>query len=631
MTDDWRWLIGRDAPPETTQLRIGQLETGLAGLDLVDLRFGDMMILRRLAIRVRGAAWETLPHLDQKAEIRTTDDRTEIALSANNRGAGVALAWRATIQIDRGGTLDCAFEGRALGDTTYNRIGVVALFPLTIAGRPYRARQAVSSSGGRLPSLVDPQAIRDGVEFPLFPAFDHLEIDLTDGFSLTAELSGDLFEMEDQRNWTDGTFKLYSTPLSVPVPMGLKKGDALRQGLRLSFAGAPPARGDKANDTAVVLTCGEMLERTLPPLGIALDRDGHEPDAAELSLLRSLGLAHLHAAIATKPGDEDTLALAGRRASQLGCLLELALVFPADRDDIGPALAALAPRLAALPVVRLLLLPEGETVTPAGWLDQARAALGDRYPLVIGTGADFVELNRRRPRLSGSAGVAYAVNPQVHDDDDRALVQSFAGQRATVMTVRSFTPGAPVHVGPITLKPRSVGSPVRSRGGLPVDVDPRQATAFGAAWVAASAKHLAEAGAASLTFFESTGWRGVIERTQGTPLPDLFPSAPGTPFPAFHVLARLTRLQGAEIVACISAAPERVEALVVAGGNRWEALIWSLAPAPLGATLSGVRSARYRFDRLTPAGWVEGAAASPVRNELAIDLSPYELVALVAL
>ena len=29
---------------------------------------------------------------------------------------------------------------------------------------------------------------------------------------------GDIFEMEDQRNWTDASYKIYSTPLRLPFP-----------------------------------------------------------------------------------------------------------------------------------------------------------------------------------------------------------------------------------------------------------------------------------------------------------------------------------------------------------------------------------------------------------------------------
>ena len=35
--------------------------------------------------------------------------------------------------------------------------------------------------------------------------------------------NGETFEMEDQRNWTDASFKTYCTPLSLPYPIKIIK------------------------------------------------------------------------------------------------------------------------------------------------------------------------------------------------------------------------------------------------------------------------------------------------------------------------------------------------------------------------------------------------------------------------
>ena len=42
-------------------------------------------------------------------------------------------------------------------------------------------------------------------------------------------------------------------------------------------------------------------------------------------------------------------------------------------------------------------------------------------------------------------------------------------------------------------------------------VDVRQASLLGSAWTATALKHLAEAGAASVTWYETAGWRGIVE------------------------------------------------------------------------------------------------------------------------
>jgi hypothetical protein len=68
-------------------------------------------------------------------------------------------------------------------------------------------------------------------------------------------------------------------------------------------------------------------------------------------------------------------------------------------------------------------------------------------------------------------------------------------------------------------------------------VDVRQATLLGAAWTVAMLQALFEGGVESVTLFETTGWRGVMETPEGSPKDSGFPSTPGGVFPLYHVLA----------------------------------------------------------------------------------------------
>jgi hypothetical protein len=83
---------------------------------------------------------------------------------------------------------------------------------------------------------------------------------------------------------------------------------------------------------------------------------------------------------------------------------------------------------------------------------------------------------------------------------------------------------------------------------LPWEVDPRQPSLFCGAWTLGSVKALAEAGAASLTYFETVGWRGLFERDVGCPLPALFASTPGMVFPVYATFAALRECAGGELV-----------------------------------------------------------------------------------
>src|SRR5208283_3403510 len=90
---------------------------------------------------------------------------------------------------------------------------------------------------------------------------------------------------------------------------------------------------------------------------------------------------------------------------------------------------------------------------------------------------------------------------------------------------------------------------------LPPTVDPRLASLVAAVWACCSIGYLARAGAASATYFQTTGWLGVMELTTGSPLPDKFPSRPGMVFPVWHVLADVGDYAGGNCLPIIVGEP----------------------------------------------------------------------------
>ena len=50
-----------------------------------------------------------------------------------------------------------------------------------------------------------------------------------------------MFEMEDQRNWSDASYKTYSRPLSLPFPYPIAAGERVRQSVWIGVKEAAPA------------------------------------------------------------------------------------------------------------------------------------------------------------------------------------------------------------------------------------------------------------------------------------------------------------------------------------------------------------------------------------------------------
>jgi hypothetical protein len=260
-----------------------------------------------------------------------------------------------------------------------------------------------------------------------------------------------------------------------------------------------------------------------------------------------------------------------------------AVLFVSDaaRTELGEFVKVVADA----PVARWMIFHRQEKTTSRQWIAIAKEYLKESSsaPVGSGTNAYFTELNRERPALDVSDFVVYSLNPQVHAFDNRSIVETLPAQAQTLRAAQQFACGKPVIVSPVTLRPRynadasgAVQMPAFNE--LPPNVDPRQLSLLGAAWTLASVKHLAQAGAASLTYYETAGWRGVMESEQGSPRPQLFPSRPGCVFPLYHVLADAAEYTGGEVVASYSNKPLIVESLVLQQGNKSTFLLANFTP-----------------------------------------------------
>jgi hypothetical protein len=159
---------------------------------------------------------------------------------------------------------------------------------------------------------------------------------------------------------------------------------------------------------------------------------------------------------------------------------------------------------------------------------------------------------------------------------------------------------------------------------------------FAAAWTLGSIKQLAEGGAASVTYYETTGWRGIKETDCGCPNPELFLSAPGVVFPVYHVFADIVDLKTADLITCSSGDPLRVQGLALSIGGSVHLLVANLTAETQTCTvqpLKGDRAAVRSLDTNT----APQAMAQPLRfrsqrcwisltsSALTLALAPYSV------
>jgi hypothetical protein len=570
---------GRDEPlPERVALQAGPVSLFYDGGDLRYLRLGNREIIRRIYVAVRDRNWGTVPAKLSNVNVINQRDSFRIFYEAEHREGNIHFVWRAEIQGEASGRILFTMDGQARSTFLKNRIGFCVLYPIReCAGAACRARRA----DGTLLQLHFPRLVAR--EQPVAGMYDLIGFahEAVPGRWVELQLSGDRFEMEDQRNWIDASYKLYCTPLRLPHPVEIRAGQRLNQQVALEITGS--SRVQAVTDSPMVeIEVDPKSSRPLPKLGLGVSslKDAWSQTAKER--LSQLTLAHLRVDLRlSSPDWKEELARAATEANDLSLPLEVALILPKEWHVLWPEVRVLL-RQVPRGIARFLVFGEAEKGTSARALGLARQHLADfRLPIGVGTNADFHQLNQARPPDTAADFVAWSMNPQVHAFDLASIVETPEAIRPQIESAREYFPQKPLVVSPITLKPRfnpvatSPEAPVPV-GDLPPQVDPRQMSLFGAAWTLAAYKYLAEAALESVTFYETVGWRGVLEADNGPPLPEKFLSVSRGVFPMYHLFVDIAEFSAGEFLAVTSARPLAVNAIGLRKNGRMVVLLANL-------------------------------------------------------
>ena len=554
-------------------------------------------MLRAVYGAVRDENWNTVLGRCEIKSLHQEADGFELVFDVRCQQDAIRYAWRGKI-TGWGGTLEFRFDGRSESTFRRNRIGLCVLHPLVECVGQRCRTQATDGvwREGAFPDSISPhQPFRDLRALAWRPA---------DRFLAELEFEGDVFETEDQRNWTDASFKTYGTPLDQPYPVAVVPGEEVRQCVRLHVsaeAAAPSAlAGSAPADDRVVTVHMESGDAVgdFPALGLGLgDEEGSTLTPGECEHLRVLGLNHLRVNLHfCRPDWQTRLREARETAAVVGVRLQCAL-FLTDLAEVE--LDAFKGAVKPTEVERCLIFREGEKSTSPRWHHSAQAVLAPLgYRLATGTDAYFTEINRERPPRD--AAVCYSFNPQVHAGDDRSVMETLEAQPDTVASAREFCDDALV-LTTITLRPRFNPNATSTETGpepadvLPPTVDPRQRALFGAAWTAGTLAQLAPlARVASLTFFEAVGWRGVMAReTEPELVRRLFGSRAGELYPVYHVFRALAGV--CTVLAARVSHPSRVR--VLAGrkpDGELVCLVVNTTPDPQTIAFHGPADARRR-------------------------------------
>ena len=581
-------LYGSSAPlPVSRSFQAGPLTLVYECGSLRYICYKDIEILRMIYSAVRDHNWGTVPARMYNEEIRTAGQSFHITYQADYRENDINFTAVYSISGTEDGRMRFHMQGKALTAFKKNRIGFCMLHPVNeCIGQTCRITHPNGEiSEGLFPTSISPHQPFKGIQ----------SMQWNPGPGVTADLhcSGDVFEMEDQRNWTDASYKTYCTPLEKPFPVTLSKGDLVEQTVELRIYIAPNARVSGNQLNGVVFSAGTRHIGQIPHIGLSQSSMRSDLTSAETQLLRALKLDHLRADIKLYSDNWKTSLLAARTcAGKIGVPLDIALYPAPDVKESVKEFAWLC-NTEKLNIKFIRLFSYDSKSTDTETLQLAVPLLRDLLPRVeIGAGTDcfFTELNRERTPVNLIDFLTFSINPQVHAFDIQSLTETLEAQKYVVESAREFAGGRDIHVSPVTLKmrfnPNATGpDPEPQPDELPSDVDTRQLSLYGAGWTLGSLKYLIESGADALTYFETVGWKGVIMGDQASSLPDKFPADSGQVFPLYQVFKWLLEYKDGAVIESRSSDPLVADGLILERNGDIRMLLANFTPQTVSVRL----------------------------------------------
>ncbi|MCW5942839.1 MAG: hypothetical protein KIS66_11435 [Fimbriimonadaceae bacterium] len=457
---------GRAEPPaRPVVLRAGPLSVEWWRGDLRYLRLGAHELIRRVYFALRDDRWGTVPLQVTDVTLRAGSDDFTIDFVARHDRSPHRMEWRASVLGLPSGEIRFAIEGLVLESFVANRVGFCLLHPAEAAGRACR----VEHVDGSAQDAEFPEAIAPHQPFCDIKSIRHLA---APGVWCEASFEGDTFEMEDQRNWSDASFKTYCTPLHLSVGSRFRKGGSVRQSVTLR-AGSEGAVAS-SDETVTIGEPGGV--HPVARRGLVFRRGlGRDHD-----VLGRCGIGFVRVEVAA-PEDLAILREAAGVAARASIPLEIAV-----HHAMAGRGSEIADAVIRSEVRGVTVLSDGAPTTDAEDFLVARSRLEPFFGVVrwgAGSSGNFTELNRRPPSPSRMDYVGYPVNAQVHAFENVDILETCLTHGAQVYSARRLYPGKAIAVGPISIGPTG---------------DPRRGTLLEAAWTVASLARVSEAGAVTV-------------------------------------------------------------------------------------------------------------------------------------
>jgi len=585
--------------PDTQRVEHAGFTVDIARAAIRNVTYQGVQIIDLLYTAIRPWDWSTLDPDEHSEVVQIVGENCVVTITdlfASSMQGKTVL----TLQPNGKFTVDYQLTG--LGKFEINRWGVCFCLH---TGDWMGSKVNASGNSYTLLKEISPQRVIEGVTQGLFPASNDMQFIAPDGRSLKVISTGKILEAEDQRNWTDNTYKIYSGSLAEPRPFTIEKDVTWEQ--QIEFEVAVP--------TGSIIDGAKIVARdipSLPRIGLQFNTESLLPiDDLEKALF-ILDIDHI------RINEESLTAQKIATVNKSGLTLETALLSSHQGADLAREVEHLSARVPA--GSRLLIHREGREIVQAEDLPKNNSL--NSY--ISGSDAYLVDLHRNKYNFGDS--VSYSMVPTVHSADLETTFKTLYTQCESIEFAKKFV--APqVSISPITFSTRGNPETGHLRDNRINFAQPEMALQIknlsSAAWTLGSIFALASAGAYSGTWHELFGDYGVI-----------FSEGSAIKFsPTFHALAALGAHHAHEITIATSqdnswvAFEDRESRKMVVASQR----PWTVEITP--KVLAGYKSIQsLHADECDKASqimdWWSYAEINPLIGDIPLSLTPFEILLL---
>ncbi len=468
-----------------------------------NITFKNFQILKMISFLVRDKNWN---NYDPK--ILNYEENFDTSLEYIfdlEYGINEILKTRNTILFSEN-SITLSSQGEFLNDFWTNRIGFNLLIPLQnhVGSNIIVTSETDVKEEKKFPKFIKPDQP--------FIKFKNLAYTLDDSFMVNINFEGILFEMEDQRNWGDASFKIYSGSLLDPFPYVEKGGTNFSQTVKIDVINNKLRSFPSKNNVKIDHTTPYKF----PKIGIKIDSLVIPDDnlinnfdyyyylidfTEEFTNITSISQnkVFLVALVDHTNDPVDELTKINNFITENTINLDKILICPKIYlNSFQPA----------------GLWPE---VPELNEYYKIAKKIFSNSQIVSGMVTNFTELNRKRPKMFYDL-VSFSFTPIIHDSSDFGVLNTPETIPYILKTLKNFSNSTDIHIGPISIGMHfnpygeSLVSNIKKIRLEMTDCDPRHDQLFSLTWTLAIFIQSISKESKFFTFNSIYGHHGILNK-----------------------------------------------------------------------------------------------------------------------